>query len=203
MKKGKLFTLEGIEACGKSTVISKLHKYLPAQDFIFTHEPGGTRPSEDIRNLLLNKTYSAKLAPETQALLFAASRTELNNQVIKPRINQGKNVIIDRYLTSSLVYQGILSKNLSLNWVKEINKYALKPDLVFFLDIDPKIAAKRMEARPEENFMDLVSISKQESRRKAFLQLAKDPESHICVIDANQGSDKVTQDILKNIFINI
>ena len=209
---GKLYSLEGIEGCGKSTVLteikSKLAKANQLANWLFTHEPGGTDAGEDIRNLLLNQNYSADLSLTTQSLLFAASRSELNDKVIIPALNSDKNVLVDRYVDSSYVYQSLLSVNqkqsLPPNWVKEINRYAIKPSLVFWLDINPELAQKRINKRikatGQQNYLDLKPEKEQYRRREAFEHLYHYSDNIIRIkVDEEHSSKIIAQQILTDI----
>lgn len=219
--KGHLYTLEGIEGCGKSTVLNYLQDKLPESDYLFLHEPGSTKAGEDIRNLILNKPYSPDLAPETNALLFAASRAELNDKVLIPELKAGKNIIIDRYITSSIVYQGCLDaqkfqswntpftelkseqgrspeKTYYYQWVKTINNFIIYPDLIFYLDVPVSLAEKRIRQRKADNYLDKESIKVQEQRKKYFDYLTdlKSEQNHIIRIDCtDSGSERSVEEI--------
>lgn len=219
--KGHLYTLEGIEGCGKSTVLNYLQKKLPANKYMFLHEPGSTQAGEDIRSILLNKPYSPDLAPETNALLFAASRAELNDKVIVSTLKSGKNIIIDRYITSSMVYQGCLDaqrlqhtntpftelladKDASpentyyYRWIKTINNFIAYPDLIFYLDVPVSIAEKRIKQRKPDNYLDKESVKVQEQRKKYFDYFSdlKSENNHIVRIACTDfESEKSVEDI--------
>lgn len=219
--KGHLYTLEGIEGCGKSTVLNYLQKKLPANKYTFLHEPGSTQAGEDIRSILLNKPYSHDLAPETNALLFAASRAELNDKVIIPTLKSGKNIIIDRYITSSMVYQGCLDaqrlqhtntpftelladENTSpedmyyYQWIKTINNFIVYPDIIFYLDVPVSISEKRIKQRKPDNYLDKESVKVQEQRKKYFDYLSdlKSDNNHMVRIACtDSGSEKSVDQI--------
>lgn len=219
--KGHLYTLEGIEGCGKSTVLNYLQKKLPANKYMFLHEPGSTQAGEDIRSILLNKPYSPDLAPETNALLFAASRAELNDKVIIPTLQSGKNIIIDRYITSSMVYQGCLDtqqlystdtpfsellvdKDASpentyyYNWIKTINNFVVYPNLIFYLDVPVSLSEKRIKQRKPDNYLDKESVKVQEQRKKYFDYLSdlKSGNNHMVRIACtDSGSEKSVDQI--------
>lgn len=218
---GHLYTLEGIEGCGKSTVLNYLQKKLPANKYMFLHEPGSTQAGEDIRSILLNKPYSSDLAPETNALLFVASRAELNDKVIIPTLQSGKNIIIDRYITSSMVYQGCLDaqrlqhtntpftelladENTSpedmyyYQWIKTINNFIVYPDIIFYLDVPVSISEKRIKQRKPDNYLDRESIKVQEQRKKYFDYLSdlKSDNNHMVRIACtDSGSEKSVDQI--------
>lgn len=137
--KGKFITVEGCEGVGKSTQLRLLKDYFENQgiEAIFTREPGGTPVAEKIREILLDKKLS--ITPIIEAELFAVARMEHINNRIKPALEEGKIVVCDRYLDSSLAYQGV-ARNLGIDRVYEINSYArdnCMPDLTIFIDMDP------------------------------------------------------------------
>ncbi len=137
--KGKFITVEGCEGVGKSTQLRLLREYFEHNniDAIFTREPGGTPVAEKIRSILLDKKLS--VSPMVEAELFAVARMEHINNLIKPALAEGKIVICDRYIDSSLAYQGV-ARGLGIDEVYEINDYARRncmPDLTVFIDMDP------------------------------------------------------------------
>ncbi len=138
--RGIFITLEGPDGSGKSTINRYISKYLEEQniDFINTREPGGTKIGEDIRKIILDAD-NERMCPETEALLYAASRGQHVNEKIFPALNNGKVVLCERYLFSSLAYQGI-ARGLGIEKVKKINDFAIKgiyPDLILFFDVEP------------------------------------------------------------------
>ncbi|MDR3216987.1 MAG: dTMP kinase [Clostridiaceae bacterium] len=150
-RKGIFITLEGCEGVGKSTQLKLLKEYLAStgQEAVFTREPGGSVISEQIRAVLLSPENSA-MNPVTEALLYAAARAQNVREVIQPAINAGKLVICDRFLDSSLAYQGYARK-LGFERIYDINRYALDglmPDYTVFIDLSPA-AAFRSKAKSE------------------------------------------------------
>lgn len=154
-------TFEGSEGVGKSTQLRLLKEYLLAtgQDAVYIREPGSTDISEQIRRIILDKANSA-MTDMTEALLYAASRAQLVREVIKPALAEGKLVICDRYLDSSVAYQGY-GRGLGADVVKNINAYAIDgcmPDVTVFLDLPPKSnwrgerRADRIEEQSDEFF---------------------------------------------------
>lgn len=145
MKKGLFITFEGPDGCGKTSIINLLKEYYKdREDIIFTREPGGTEISEKIRDIILSNE-NTKMSKRTEALLYAASRSQHVDQLIRPAIKDGKIVISDRFVLSSLAYQGG-AREIGVNKVKEINDFAtnnLQPDLVFFFYVDPITTLKR------------------------------------------------------------
>ncbi|NLJ58080.1 MAG: dTMP kinase [Tissierellia bacterium] len=143
---GRFIVLEGSDGSGKSTLALKLKNYLLEKGFEveITREPGGTDISERIRQLLLDRN-NEEMDYRTEALLYAASRAQLISEKIIPWLNEGKIVISERYVYSSLVYQG-LGRGLGIDEVKKINDFAtagIKPDSVILLNVDPEKGLKR------------------------------------------------------------
>ena len=148
---GYFITFEGSEGCGKTTQINALAKRLREKGKIvqITREPGGTLIGEKIRNLLQDPTHEDKISALTELLLFSASRSQLITNVIKPALSRGEIVISDRFIDSTLVYQG-LGRNIGLKIVQEINKIvvdSIEPNLTILLDIDAEIGIKRAKNR--------------------------------------------------------
>lgn len=143
---GKFITFEGCEGCGKSTQVRLLREYLEKTGipFVCAREPGGTEISEKIRDIILDKS-NGKMVDECEALLYAASRCQLIKEVIKPALEDGKLVILDRYIDSSLAYQAY-ARGLGYDFVAKANDFAISacmPDLTVFMDVDPEVAFKR------------------------------------------------------------
>lgn len=139
--KGKFVTFEGCEGVGKSTQLKQLKEYLDktGQPAIFTREPGGNKISEQIRSVILNPE-NTEMNAMCEALLYAASRAQLVDEVIKPALDKGELVICDRFLDSSIAYQGG-ARGLGIENVLEINRHAIQgcmPDLTVFLDLSPE-----------------------------------------------------------------
>ncbi|MFY9176517.1 MAG: dTMP kinase [Caldicoprobacterales bacterium] len=144
--KGYFITFEGPDGSGKTTQINLLKEYLvnKGHDVIVTREPGGTPISEAIRNIILD-TRHKEMNAITEMLLYAAARAQHVAQLIKPALDQGKIVLCDRFVDSSVAYQGV-GRNLGIEMIEEINKVALQgivPDLTLFFDIEPEKGLKR------------------------------------------------------------
>ena len=151
MHEGLFVTFEGGEGSGKSTLARLVADQLIKDGFdcLITREPGGTDIAEQIRNILLTKNPQEELLPEAEALLFAAARTQHVETKIKPAVAAGKIVISDRWLGSSVAYQGYARK-LGVQEVLDINDFGIKgyrPDMEFFIDILPEDAFKRITGR--------------------------------------------------------
>lgn len=146
MENGKFITFEGTDGSGKTTQIKLLEEYLKDKGYevVLSREPGGTKVSELIRDLILDPA-NTEIVPLTEMILYAASRAQHVAQVIMPSIEAGKIVICDRFVDSSYAYQGC-GRGLDLRLIADVNRVAIdgiSPDITFFLDIDPETAIKR------------------------------------------------------------
>ncbi|MDY4819026.1 MAG: dTMP kinase [Bacilli bacterium] len=192
-------TIEGPEGSGKSSVTKKVAERLEKEgyDIVFTREPGGTDISEQIRNIILDKS-NTKMDPMTEAMLYAASRRQHLVEKVWPLSNEGKIVISDRYLDSSLAYQGG-ARGLGIDNILQLNNFATEgsfPDLTLLFDIDPRIGLKRIAANAnrEVNRLDLEKIEFHDSVRKTFLSLANRFKDRYVIIDASKPFDEVVED---------
>ena len=205
MKNGKLIVLEGGEGCGKTTVSKELSLWMKDNniDHILSREPGGTPIGEHIRNIIYGKEYSDNIDPFTELLLFEAARREHYVNVIKPALESGKHVILDRFTLTTEVYQGkdsndyfdptnMLIHNLNL---KSTDNY--KPDCTILLDLDPEISMKRVNNDSRDlNRRDLVPIEEYTRIRKLYLSKIKFINSSY-IVDASQIVKDVTNDVIK------
>lgn len=146
MQNGLFITVEGTDGSGKTTQIKLMEQYLrnKGHEVILSREPGGTRISEMIRDLILDP-QNKDIDPLTEMILYAASRAQHVSQVIRPAIESGKFVICDRFVDSSYAYQGC-GRGVDLKTVADVNRVAVDgvvPDITFFLDLDPRIAIER------------------------------------------------------------
>ncbi len=197
-------TFEGGEGSGKTTCINRVVETLKQQgkDIVLTREPGGTPISEEIRNVILDKK-NTDMDPRTEALLYAASRRQHIIQKILPSLKEGKIVISDRFLDSSLAYQGV-ARGLGIDEIYKVNQYAtegLEPDITFFFDIVPEEGLKRIAANAgrEVNRLDVEKLSFHHDVRNAFLELAKRFPNRIVIIDASKDKDGVYNDVMDEI----
>lgn len=201
-------TFEGNEGSGKSTIIKLLEDKLKKSNikYILTREPGGYNVSiaEDIRSILLNKKNN-QMTDVTEALLFAAGRYQHITQLIKPAQEDNKLIICDRYLDSSIAYQGY-ARNLGIDYILNINKHALDvlPDLTIYLDIDPKIGLHRVSKRSfkqdrldSENMEFYKRVS--DGYNKIF-EIFKNRK--IVRIDASENIDVVLNNVILTIEAN-
>jgi dTMP kinase len=189
---GLFVTFEGIDRSGKTTQARMLVDALGDQA-LAVREPGGTEAGERLRELL--KDSQLTLGAEAEALLFAAARAELVAQVIRPALEAGRVVVSDRFLDSSLAYQGV-ARGLGVEEVKQINRFATQgvtPDLTFLLEIDPASAAER--AGQLDRFED-EGDSLQKAVYEAYKELAAEDPGRWRTIDADRPSTEVHADVL-------
>ena len=199
--KGLFITFEGIDGCGKSTQIELLTKYLlkEKKPIVKTEEPGGTEGANEIRKILLREN-SFQWSVETETLLFMAARNDHVEKVIKPAIKNNKIVICDRFMDSTIVYQGMRStkaKKLSLMLFELI---AINPDITFLIDMDPEIALNRaLNRETEEDRFENYGVDIQHQLRKTFLDIAYKHSERIKIIDGNQSPQDISAQIIENI----
>lgn len=197
-------TIEGPEGSGKSSVTKEVVKLLEAQgeEVVLTREPGGTPIAEQIREVILDKANTA-MDPVTEALLYAAARRQHLVEKVWPLSKQGKIIISDRFLDSSLAYQGG-ARGLGIDYILSMNQFATDgyyPDLTLLFDVDPRIGLKRIAANKgrEVNRLDLEKIEFHDSVRQTFLDLAKRFPERFVVLDASKPFEEVVQDAYKAI----
>ena len=191
-------TLEGPEGSGKTTAVEAAVKKLEEMGYqiVRTREPGGTPISEQIRNVILDKGNTA-MDGRTEALLYAASRRQHLVEKVWPALKEGKIVICDRYLDSSLAYQGG-ARGLGVEEVLNINLFATEntwPDLTLLFDIKPEIGLARISANAnrEVNRLDLEKIEFHNNVRESFLALARRFPDRYVIIDASLSRDEVAK----------
>lgn len=184
-------TFEGPEGSGKSSVLDKICHQLEHDGFnvVKTREPGGTPISEQIRNIILDKS-NTNLEPRTEALLYAASRRQHLVEKIWPALKEGKIVLCDRYLDSSLAYQGN-ARGLGNENILSINNFATEntfPDLTILFDIQPELGLERISknSNREVNRLDLEKLDFHKKVREGFLELAKKYPERFYIVDASQ-----------------
>lgn len=191
-------TLEGPEGSGKTTAVEFAVKKLEEMGYqiVRTREPGGTPIAEQIRNVILDKANTA-MDPRTEALLYAASRRQHLAEKVWPALKEGKIVVCDRYLDSSLAYQGA-ARGLGVEEVLNINLFATEgtwPDLTLLFDLDPEIGLARINSNPdrEVNRLDVEKLDFHKKVRNAFLDLAKRFPDRYVVIDAGATREEVAK----------
>jgi dTMP kinase len=195
---GQFITFEGPEGAGKTTIINMLEKQL--DHALFTREPGGIDIAEQIRKVILDKENTA-MDPRTEALLYAAARRQHLIEKVKPALEEGKMVICDRFVDSSLAYQGH-ARGLGIDEVLNINQFAIEemmPNLTLYFDIEPEVGLKRINSHNgrEINRLDLENIEFHQKVREGYhLLMAKFPE-RIIKIDASAPLDEVFQNTIR------
>lgn len=201
-------TLEGPEGSGKTTAVESAVKALTEMGYqiVRTREPGGTPIAEEIRNVILDKK-NVNMDPRTEALLYAASRRQHLVEKVWPALKEGKIVICDRYLDSSLAYQGG-ARGLGVENILNINMFATEntwPDLTLLFDIDPEIGLARIasNANREVNRLDLEKIDFHKKVRQTFLDLAKRYPERFVIIDASLSREEVAKNTLDAIMKRI
>ncbi|MBN2829330.1 MAG: dTMP kinase [Candidatus Cloacimonetes bacterium] len=192
--RGLFITFEGIEGCGKSTQVKLLAEWLRAtgREVLLTREPGGPVISEEIRRVLLNPD-TPEMLPETELLLYMASRSQHTGELIIPALESGQDVISDRYYDSTIAYQGA-ARNIDLEWIKRLTDYAtysLKPDITFLLDISVEESTRRLT----ERCLDRIEKEKcdfHQKVREGFLTLANSEPERFKVLDGTAPIDVIS-----------
>lgn len=196
-------TFEGPEGSGKTSVIQEVEAALKAQniDVLVTREPGGVALSERIRSLLLD-FVDEKMDARTEAMLFAASRRQHVVEVIRPALEAGKVVLCDRYIDSSLAYQGV-ARNLGIEEVYALNLFAIEdliPDLTLFIDVKPEVGLSRVRSNQRDmDRLDLETLEFHQKVYEGYLQLAELEPERIKVINGDQPIQDVSRDALNEI----
>ena len=199
--KGIFISFEGLDGCGKSTQLNLLAKYFAEQkkSFVKTEEPGGTEGANEIRKILLREN-DFQWSVESEALLFMAARNDHVEKVIKPAIEDNKIVICDRFMDSTIVYQGMRSpqaKKLSLILFELIG---IDPDITFLIDMDPEIALDRaLNRATDEDRFENYGINFQRQLRQNFLDIANTHCDRIKIIDGNRSPQQITAQIIESI----
>ena len=191
--RGLFITFEGIDGSGKSTQVKLLREFLDQQGvrYQFAREPGGTLLGEQIRAILLDPVHR-DMGVLTEALLYAASRAQLTRQVLWPVLEEGRTVLCDRFVDSSLAYQGF-GGGLDPTFLRELNSEAtngLKPDLTFLFDLPPQDAAHRRRNSPADR-MERKESPFHERVREGYLVLARQEPERFKILDANGDIEQV------------
>lgn len=192
-------TFEGPDGSGKSTIIQKVYDYLIENnyDVIKTREPGGSPIAEKIRNLILD-TENTKMGYRTEALLYAASRAQHVEETILPALNENKIVLCDRFLISSLAYQGV-GRDLGIENVRKINEFAINgvfPDFVLFFDVDPITTLKRKSSLDTADRLEKEGNNFHERVYNGYKEILNS-EKNIEIIDATQSVEDVFNQCIK------
>lgn len=192
-------TFEGPEGAGKTTIISYLGIELRRLGYrvCLTREPGGSHLGTKLREIILNQ---GDVDYRTELFLFLADRAQHVADVIRPALLRGEIVLCDRYVDSTIVYQGY-ARGLNISFLRQLNEFAtqgLKPDLTFFLDIDPIIGLKR---QTKQDRLDREPLDFHQKVRQGFIAEAQMDPSRWKIIDASEYCHKVQEEVLKIIML--
>jgi len=192
-------TFEGGEGAGKSTAIKRIVEKLTAEGYeiVLTREPGGTPIAEEIRNVILDRK-NTNMDPRTEALLYAASRRQHLVEKVIPALKEGKLVLCDRFLDSSLAYQGG-ARGLGIDNVYNMNLFATEgmlPDLTILFDIEPELGLQRIAANSqrEVNRLDVEKMTFHKKVGEGFHELARKFPERIVIVDASKSAEEVFGD---------
>lgn len=190
-KKGTFICVEGLDASGKTTQARRLVRELRRRGFkaVYTTEPSPGEIGKFIRTYILQRKRRVPIAVE--ALLFAVDRVDHLEQRVKPALEKGKIVVSDRYVYSSLAYQG--AAGLDLNWIEEINRSVVTPDLAIYLDVPPEVVVKRI--RRKRSVMERLQV--QRKVREFYMKFVEDGQ--LIRVDGNRAKDEVSRDILTTV----
>jgi dTMP kinase len=190
-ERGAFICIEGIDASGKTTQTHRLVRSLRriGLNAIYTTEPSTGEIGKLIRGYVLDRMKRVPVIVE--ALLFAGDRVDHVEKQIKPALQKGKIVVCDRYIYSTLAYQG--AADLDLNWIEQINRFALVPDLALFLDVSPEVAIERIRSKSERSVME--TLQNQRRVREVYLKIVE--EGHLMRIDGNKPVSDVASEILR------
>ncbi len=198
MRRGLFITFEGIDGCGKSTQIEIFKGLLDAKNipYLALREPGGTRISESIRNILLD-AHNAEMADQTEVLLFAAARAQLVSERILPALNSGICVLCDRYIDSSIAYQAY-GRELGEEFVKSANSFSMAncmPDRTLFFNVSPLDVKTRLEGRGSSDRMESEKTVFHERVFHGYLSLLRQYPERIISIDASKSIEQVSKEV--------
>ncbi len=202
MSQGIFITMEGPDGSGKSTQIALLKEYLEKEgyDVLITREPGGTAISEAIREVILNKDFR-EMSPVTEMLLYASARAQLIHEVVGPALEKGQAVISDRFVDSSLVYQGI-ARGLGVEKVYEVNLNAIgkyMPDVTFLLDLPAEVGIARKKGQKDLDRMELESLEFHKSVAQGYRDMAARFPERIKSVDATRPVEEISDLIIREV----
>ncbi|WWB85898.1 dTMP kinase [Priestia aryabhattai] len=201
---GTFITFEGPEGAGKTTIIHMVQQKLIQDGYtiVLTREPGGIRIAEQIREIILNPS-NTEMDARTEALLYAAARRQHLVEKVIPELNKGNIVLCDRFIDSSLAYQGN-ARGIGVEDIFAINQFAIEqtmPQATLYFDIDPEVGLERINKgrKDEVNRLDLESLDFHYKVRDGYLSLLSEFPERIRRIDANQSVEKVCAEAYKQI----
>ena len=199
---GLFITFEGPDGCGKTSIINLIKEYYKNNEkIIFTREPGGTKISEKIREIILSNEYD-NMSPRTEALLYSASRAQHIDELVKPNLEKGNIVISDRFVLSSLAYQGG-GRELGVENVRKINDFAIdgvNPDMIIFFYVDPLTTLKRKSLNENADRLELSGDDFHSRVYDTYMELLEDLKNDKVLrkVDATKSMDEVFENV-KNI----
>ncbi|MGG7143849.1 dTMP kinase [Clostridium nigeriense] len=206
MNRGKFIAFEGGDGSGKSTILEMIYEYLVNSGIkcIKTREPGGIKISEDIRSIILD-TKNTEMDRKTEALLYAAARRQHLVEKVIPELNKGTIVLCDRFVYSSLAYQGY-ARGIDIEEISQINKFAVgeyMPDLNVLFDVSPEVGLARINKNKdrEVNRLDLEKIDFHKKVMEGYYKLVEENNDKFAVINAEKSIDEVFGEV-KEIIIN-
>ena len=199
MKKGIFITLEGADGAGKTTQVALLKQYFEDNkiDAMFLREPGATSIGEKIRQILIDKN-NVEMADYTEAYLYAAARAQLVCEVIKPAILAGKIVVCDRFLDSSVAYQGF-ARGMGEDTILNINQFAVEgiaPDITFFIKLEPEIGFSRKDSPKNYDRLEEAGLQFHKKVYEGYIKLAEKHTDRIIVINGGLSKKKVHAKII-------
>jgi dTMP kinase len=197
-KYGRLITFEGIEGCGKSTLAKELYEYLKSKNYkvIFTREPGGGKLGEKIREILLSNEF--EIPDYSELFLFLASRYEHTKNVIIPRLKEGYIVISDRYMDSTIAYQGY-GRKIDLKLLEKLNEIAtlgIKPDLTFLIDLPEEISFNRLKDKVLDR-IESEEIEFYKRVRFGYIEIARNEPLRFIILDGTMQLQTLKQKVFE------
>ena len=197
MKRGLFITFEGADGCGKTTQMELLAQYLTSKgyDVLLTREPGGKGLGEKIREILLN--YEGEVSDRCESFLFLADRAQNIDITVNPAVEQGKIVLCDRHIDSTVAYQGY-GRGLDIDGINKLNMLATngkKPDLTFVFDIDTETSMKRVGK--DKDRMESAGLEFHNRVRQGYLELAKQEPERIKVVDATKTIEEIHKKVIE------
>lgn len=203
MTKGFLVSFEGPDGAGKTTVLQHVLPILEGYfqgEVVSTREPGGITIAEKIREVILDVTHTS-MDDKTELLLYIAARRQHMVERVKPALDRGSLVLVDRFIDSSVAYQGF-GRGLDVAEINWLNAYAtdsLFPNLTIYLDIPSEIGLERISQNSdrEVNRLDLEALELHQKVRRGYLNLAQENPDRIVLIDANQGLEEVVDQVFE------
>lgn len=206
MRKGVFITFEGPDGSGKTTISKYVYEQLVKLGYpvIYSREPGGIEIAEQIRDVILNPNNTAMDA-KTEALLYAASRRQHFVEKIKPALENDEIVLCDRFVESSLAYQGC-GRQIGIEEIYKLNEFAIEgwlPDMTLFLDITPEKGLQRIESRSFKDRLDQETTAFHQRVYEGYQEVLRRYRDRMCVIDASKSEQEVKEEALKRVLERI